>query len=702
MTTKLQSNLDRQSAGYLGEIDGLRAIAVLAVIVYHFNESLIPSGFLGVDIFFVISGYVISASLASRASESLKQSLIEFYARRVKRLMPALMGCVLVTGILACIFSPRPGNSIVTGIAALFGLANLNLFRLSTDYFSDAAISNFFTQTWSLGVEEQFYFLFPVVYLLLTKHQQKDTVPHRFLIVMVLCSSLSLLAYFYASNRYPDAAFFLLPFRFWEISIGVLVFHGATHYGHNLDRFRSLDSRILVAFLLLILLVPKQFQTISTIAIVIVTGLLITSIHLGRHKATFLEKPLLKHFGQISYSLYLWHWSVLVLSYWTIGVSLVTVPVQLALIYFISLASYHCLERPLRHRQWGSKQSLEIVYGMVAAIFLSGLLVYLLDDRTTASPLYAGAPSSKSTWTTQSTLLDPNTTSLSTINSATVAALEEFQQRKTDCHLTPEKLDPTHRYYGQKRELGKPFFSNCLQSSNKKLILIGDSFSNVIADHIFVAAHTKGYEVLVMFGYGCPFPVNTDNVKWGKGRCGMQSERIQSALNDYLKPGDILVIRANYQSTDYSHATLTTDVKATSFMDQEIDSLQAIARSNNATFVIVGTNGTLNQSMACTKPHWFNSIQCPANELDFDMRESHSNQFVMKLNQHLVKTFHDPSIKSYVIDPIAILCVRENSSCPIYRDGRLFYRENDYSHLTASAMDFLYPSFVSFIESGHD
>jgi peptidoglycan/LPS O-acetylase OafA/YrhL len=149
--------------GYRPEIDGLRALAVIAVIINHFNRELLPGGHLGVDIFFVISGYVITASLGRQSSATISEFITSFYARRVKRLLPALLVSGLASALLICLINPKPDLDIKTGICSLFGAANLWLYGQSTNYFDKPAELNIFTQTWSLGVEEQFYFIFPLL-----------------------------------------------------------------------------------------------------------------------------------------------------------------------------------------------------------------------------------------------------------------------------------------------------------------------------------------------------------------------------------------------------------------------------------------------------------------------------------------------------------------------------------------------------------
>ena len=148
---------------YRPEIDGIRRLAVVAVIINHFYSDILPSGFLGVDVFFVISGFVITSALVDHRSETFRNFIIEFYERRIKRLLPALLFYVIVVSVLISLVNPEPATSLLTGMASIFGLSNLYLISRSADYFSDSSQLNVFTHTWSLGVEEQFYLIFPLL-----------------------------------------------------------------------------------------------------------------------------------------------------------------------------------------------------------------------------------------------------------------------------------------------------------------------------------------------------------------------------------------------------------------------------------------------------------------------------------------------------------------------------------------------------------
>ena len=203
---------------YRSDIDGLRAIAVLAVVLTHVFETRVPNGFLGVDVFFVISGFVITNSLLQHREQTIPTFLAEFYARRIKRLAPAMLVVVLISTVLICLISPKPEDYLMTAIASTFGGANIQLYFAGLDYFSNAAGLNPFTHMWSLGVEEQFYVFIPLVIWFAMRHEQSRVLSF----VLFVVTLVSFVAWGYLQEPSSATAFYLMPFRFWELALGVL------------------------------------------------------------------------------------------------------------------------------------------------------------------------------------------------------------------------------------------------------------------------------------------------------------------------------------------------------------------------------------------------------------------------------------------------------------------------------------------------
>jgi len=305
---------------YRPEIDGIRAFAVTAVIINHFNKEILPSGYLGVDIFFVISGFVITSSLASRPSKDFRDFLTGFYTRRIKRLVPALVLFVLITSILICLFNPTPSASLTTGIASLFGLSNLHLLRQSTDYFAASTELNVFIHTWSLGVEEQFYFLFPFLVWFTGFGRLAAKGSRNLFWVMGGLSVTSLIAFVYSYETNQPAAYFLMPTRLWEMGAGCLLFLSMKHFNSFFRTLEKIPPLIVTGAIVAVLFAPLQFAVQATFSIVVLTAVLITCLRSGTATYKLFTHPRVVYIGLISYSLYLWHWGVLSLSRWTIGI----------------------------------------------------------------------------------------------------------------------------------------------------------------------------------------------------------------------------------------------------------------------------------------------------------------------------------------------------------------------------------------------
>ncbi|MBW4480961.1 MAG: acyltransferase [Tildeniella torsiva UHER 1998/13D] len=387
-------SIEHPKSSYRPEIDGLRAVAVIAVIINHFNKNWLPSGYLGVDIFFVISGFVITSSLANRHNKSLSDFLLSFYSRRIKRLVPALVLFVITTSILICLFNSIPKSSLQTGMASLFGLSNLYLLEQSTNYFASSTELNAFTHTWSLGVEEQFYFLFPFLVWFTGFGRLTTSGEKNLLWVTGSLSVVSLISFVFLYQIDQASAYFLMPTRFWELGLGCILFLGLKSYNVFSRNIQTAPSLLVIFGIISILFTPLRYAIPATVVVVLLTVVLIACLRPGTAGYYFFTQKQVVYIGLISYPLYLWHWGVLALSRWTIGVHWWSIPFQVALMLLLATTSYRYVETPLRHAEWSAIRWKSIGYGIFAAVVAALILISL--NTPLGKLAYAGQKNNQS------------------------------------------------------------------------------------------------------------------------------------------------------------------------------------------------------------------------------------------------------------------------------------------------------------------
>lgn len=294
---------------YRPDIDGLRAVAVVGVVFYHYGAAWLPGGFTGVDVFFVISGYLITTILR-REIEAGDFSILGFYDRRIRRIVPALL-VVLAATIAAGWFILMPGDYADLGVSAAYaaaGLGNLYFYG-NTGYFDQASEMQPLLHTWSLGVEEQFYVLWPVALLTgmsVIKSQR---------LFIALLSAGALLTFAYAARRVgydPIGAFYLPHPRAWELAIGALLAFMPAASNRWLSQLMAAFGAALIVWSLLLVTVSDPFPGINAVYACVGAALLIWPKRETLVTRALSLRPLVG-VGLISYSLYLWHWPVLVL-----------------------------------------------------------------------------------------------------------------------------------------------------------------------------------------------------------------------------------------------------------------------------------------------------------------------------------------------------------------------------------------------------
>ena len=351
---------------YRADIDGLRAISVLFVILFHLKFDIFSGGFIGVDVFFVISGFLITRLIKDEIESTGKFNFVYFYVRRARRILPALLftllGCFIASFLL---FLPQDfsRNSISTIYAAL-GLSNIH-FWAESGYFDVGNYYKPLLHTWSLGVEEQFYVFWPLFLYFAYSLKQKHLVV--FLVLFVVSVSLyankifedgfyllSSIGYFFDDGQ--STIFYLAPFRAFELAIGACLVWGQHFFNNKLINSNLLSIAGLVAMLFSVLTYSHELLFPSYYALVPCLGAVIV-IYSGQSRISslILQNKLSIYLGKISYSLYLVHWPIIV--FWgynsdhsfsfTDQVAIFIVSVLVATIMF------HLVEQPFRRKHDG-------------------------------------------------------------------------------------------------------------------------------------------------------------------------------------------------------------------------------------------------------------------------------------------------------------------------------------------------------------
>ena len=370
----------KQINSYRKDINGLRAIAVIAVIINHIDKDFLQSGYLGVDIFFVISGFVITSSIFNRKELDIRQFFLGFYERRIKRLIPALIIFNLITSFIVVLVIDNPGYQLRTSIASLIGVSNIYLLSQSTDYFASSVTLNPFLHTWSLSIEAQFYLIFPFLAWFTGFSRREKSGEKNFLFVITFLSISSFIFYIYLNIINPSKAYFLLQTRFWEISIGCIIFLLRNKFHKNFNHRKDFLVYFLFTTIILIFFLPQSFSLISTVFIVFNAGALVFLINKEHKIYSLLASKPFALIGSISYSLYLWHWGILTLSRWTIGISYKSIPILLVFSFVFSLISYKLIEQPFVKFKLNAKKIFSIFFGLIS-ILISSITIYSFGEN---------------------------------------------------------------------------------------------------------------------------------------------------------------------------------------------------------------------------------------------------------------------------------------------------------------------------------
>ncbi len=365
--------------GYRPDIDGLRAVAVLAIVLFHIDVSWVPGGFAGVDIFFVISGFLITSNIKTSVASG-QFNLADFYVRRVKRLAPALFVMILLT-LMAGHFILTPEHLkhlSMSAVASVLSLANFFFaFATDTGYFADDSRTLPLLHLWSLGVEEQFYFLWPLVLAALLARYRHLTV------FWMICGGvmLGLLLSEYVVRTDANFAYYMLPSRAFQLLTGALLAFVPSSPGARAKLSGNAAGSVglaLIAASLFFIDESWPFPGISAAPATFGAALVLFAGTRGGHVTQALSLAPLRSIGVISYSLYLWHWPILAfLHYAYVDFTLTVKLAAFGAVLIVAAASYRFVEQPGRHWKVSPRDALQwlfIMPAIVIAILCGGLL----------------------------------------------------------------------------------------------------------------------------------------------------------------------------------------------------------------------------------------------------------------------------------------------------------------------------------------
>lgn len=374
----------KSNFSYRPDIDGMRAIAVLLVVLYHADFPFITGGYIGVDVFFVLSGFLITLGIDKEMSHN-SFSFGQFYLRRIRRIIPVLVFIMLIATIPAyfILFSDDLESYARTLLHTILSTNNLHLWINNSDYFAGNSDLMPFLHTWSLSVEEQFYFLWPLLLLFI---HRKLSLQKRFIFI-VLFLILGIILSIYLTNTNSNFAYFLLPARIFELTIGAclaMFWEKLPVLTRNKNNFLSIIGIVIILIPAALLNKSSLFPGLNAILPCFGTALLIFTGKENKNKG-IINKLLLNKglvlIGLTSYSMYLWHWPIFVfIKYLGINLDGLVRIFSLIFLFALSYFSWRFVEQPFRKKyKYNFKKTLLFIF--LPSLAAITLIYAVLDSK---------------------------------------------------------------------------------------------------------------------------------------------------------------------------------------------------------------------------------------------------------------------------------------------------------------------------------
>jgi peptidoglycan/LPS O-acetylase OafA/YrhL len=519
------------------EIQGLRALAVAVVVIYHIWPGLVPGGYVGVDVFFVISGFLITAHICRGVLAEPRFSLATFYARRIRRLLPASLFVLLVSAIATLVWLPATMWNAVGRqlLASVFYVQNWVLAADSVDYLAADTAGSPLQHFWSLAVEEQFYLVWPVLLLLAGLVTLRGRSRQTSLVAVVgLVTVASFVVALIATSSSPADAYFITPTRVWEFGVGGLCSFIVLRSGFS-PRARSLVSWLgLAAIAAAAWLYTSDTPFPGTAALLPVLGtaavILAGNVPVAWSPGALLNRRVVQYLGGISYSLYLWHWPLLIFFPFVIagGPQDLTV-VQGLLVLALSLVLAHLSKRFIEDPFRGSPVSrsrLTVLLSRRRGVYAAAVIGMLAVGSVAAVPLVVSEVRINAAHA--AVAAEERCLGAQAMDPALTSDCEGFEYSGA---ITPDPLVATPVYQKGCQQLAEKVEAiSCTLGSDDPtapvVVVAGDSHANHWLAAIDQVAEDQGWQVRTFFKGGCPFsaaPMRLDD-------CGVWNDGVSAEI----------------------------------------------------------------------------------------------------------------------------------------------------------------------------
>ena len=623
---------------YRPDIDGLRAIAVLAVIAFHARASSLPGGFIGVDVFFVISGYLITGLIA-RHIELGDFSFANFYTRRIKRLLPAyILVTVATLAVASWLLIPYDYLFYTTSLAASWAFAaNVFFSMLSWGYFGQRTEEFPLLHTWSLSVEEQFYFVFPLLLIFLYRYAR------RWMLPILALMALGLTAWSQLQTG-KVASYFLLSSRGHELLVGALAFY----FGRKMKAWPTPVASV-VAVLGLVMLAASfvlfhkdvPFPGVRSLLPCLGTAMLLLAGRQQHLLSGWLSSRPMVGMGLISYSLYLWHWPIFsFLRYRQVELTLAVIVAAVALAFLLSWLTWRLVEQPVRqNRTLGFKAVALRYYALpaLACLAIGGVSYFSqgLPQRFPGELRELISSYSFSRDLTQS------------------CSFKGTEYEKVD----PEKLE-RHCAFGADK------------SGRAELLLVGDSHADHFKPFVDVLARAADLKAVFSVQGGC-FPIYLPDHVGTTSRSDIPTACAR-------RNADLLAIAGHYKYVVLAGAWASED---TTWFEEQLQIAAATIRRAGATPVIFQDNPahepSLSRCILYRMRGWIAAdSNCNIPRAEVEEQQKQTRAAIRRVAEKVAGTI--------IIDSLQVLC--NASECPTYEGNTAFYKDSNHLNPRASAL----------------